>query len=97
MKDYTYLQAKNSGLRAKLGLMVISIDGFAFIPLVVLPFHVRPWSIGVCVSFILIFIVFEKLGYPRLVALRKIRSMIAGRYRASKDVVKRRRTMNSIF
>jgi len=92
MKDYSDILWRNSGLSARMGLGVASIDARAFLPILGLIFHISWTTFYIFVGAVSIFSFLEFLGYSAPVAIRKLRSTIAGRRRyvhRSKDRLRR--------
>jgi len=81
VKFYEDMQWRNSGLAARMGLLFVSIDARAFIPILALIFHISWTSLYIFIGAVTIFSGLEYLGYSAPVAMRKLRSIIAGRYR----------------
>ena len=91
MKDYTRFQARNSGLTARLPLMLFSVDARAAISILFVIFHFAWSSFYIFLVTLAFFGILEYFGYSVPVALRKARSLVAGRYRFVNQMSKRRR------
>jgi intracellular multiplication protein IcmT len=93
MKFYEHVQWRNSGLTARFGLMVGSIDARAFLPILGLIFHISWTTLYIFIGAVTFFAFLEYLGYNVPVALRKVRSLVAGRHRFVQRTVSRRRRL----
>ena len=93
MKYYERTQWRNSGLFAKMGLGIISIDARAFLPILPLILHISWTTLYIFIGAVSLFIFLELLGYSAPVALRKARSLIAGRHRFVQRTISRRRRL----
>lgn len=95
MKFYEDVQWRNSGLAARMGLGFVSIDARAFLPILGLILHISWTTFYIFVAVVSLFAILEFLGYTAPVALRKLRSLIAGKHRfVQKPVTRRRRLIN---
>lgn len=93
MKFYEEVQWRNSGLAARMGLGVVSIDARAFLPILGLILHISWTTLYVFMAVVSLFAILEFLGYSAPVALRKLRSLIAGKHRFVQRTVSRRRRL----
>lgn len=93
MKFYEDVQWRNSGLSARMGLGVVSIDARAFLPILGLILHISWTTLYVFMAVVSLFAILEFLGYSAPVALRKLRSLIAGKHRFVQRTVSRRRRL----
>lgn len=66
---------RNSALPVKLFI----VDALAAIPLLLAIVHLRVWTMALAFVWLLLFGILSRLGYRPLVALRILRTMIAGR------------------
>tara|TARA_R110002072_G_scaffold303138_2_gene495469 strand:+ start:8105 stop:8395 length:291 start_codon:yes stop_codon:yes gene_type:complete len=93
MKVYESIQWRNSGLAARMGLFVVSIDARAFLPILGLILHISWTTFYIFIGAVTFFAFLEYLGYTAPVALRKSRSLIAGRHRFVQRTISRRRRL----
>lgn len=91
LKFYDHIQWRNSGLSARMGLLVVSIDARAFLPILALILHISWTTLYIFIGAVSFFAILEYLGYTAPVAMRKARSLIAGRYRFVQRTTSRRR------
>lgn len=95
MKDYSWVQARNSGLTARLPLLVTSIDARALISALFVVFHISWETFYIFLASLAFFGVLEYFGYGVPVAMRRARSAIAGKHRfVNKVSVRRRRLLH---
>ncbi len=86
---------RNSGLNARLGLGFTSIDARASFFILFLIFNVSWDSLQIFLAAVGFFWFLEFQGYNILVAIRKARSLIAGKHRyAQSPIAKRRRLIH---
>jgi hypothetical protein len=93
MKFYENIQWRNSGLAARMGLIVGSIDARAFLPILGLILHISWTTLYIFIGAVSFFAFLEYIGYSAPVALRKARSLIAGRHRFVQRTISRRRRL----
>jgi len=93
IKQFSESQLRNSGLTARLGLLMVSIDARAFIPILFLLFNISWVSFYIFIGSVTIFSMLEYVGYSFMVALRKLRSLIAGKKRFVQKHNSRRRRL----
>jgi len=93
MKSYETIQWRNSGLVARMGLVVLSIDARAFLPILLLILHISWTTLYIFIGAVICFALLEYLGYSAPVAVRKARSLIAGRHRFVQRTISRRRRL----
>lgn len=93
MKHYEEIQWRNSGLSARMGLLAFSIDARAFLPILALILHISWTTLYLFLGAVSFFALLEYLGYSTPVAIRKARSMIAGRHRFVQRTTSRRRRL----
>ena len=91
VRDYGPVQWRNSGLSARMGLIIASIDARAFLPILALLLHISWPTLYIFIGAVSFFAFLEFLGYSAPVAFRKLRSLIAGRHRFVQKTVARRR------
>jgi hypothetical protein len=92
VRNYDALQWRNSGYSARLGLFAGSIDARAFLPVILLLFHISWTTFYIFVAGVALFGILEFLGYSAPVAIRRLRCWIAGRRRyVHRTVIRRRR------
>lgn len=89
-------QFRNSGLQPNVEVMGMKVSAVAFLPLVLNLFHWDKKLLIATLAFAAFFIFISKLGYTPFVAIKKIRSFVAGNQRNTEDVKVRRRRMNSV-
>lgn len=95
MKNYDHLLWRNSGLSAKLGLGIVSVDARAILPIFILIFHLAWSSFFIVLGSIAFFAVLDNMGYKFDVAIKKARSLIAGKDRfVNRAVARRKRLIN---
>ena len=93
MKDYTAVQARNSGLTARLPLLIMSVDARAALAILVVILHISWTSFYIFIGSLAFFSLLEYLGYGLPVALRRARSTIAGKRRFVNKASRRRRRL----
>ena len=93
MKFYEDTQWRNTGLAARMGLLVFSIDARAFLPILALILHISWTTLYIFIGAVSFFALLEFLGYSAPVAIRKARSLIAGRHRFVQRTISRRRRL----
>jgi hypothetical protein len=81
LKSYESTQWYNSALIARLGLLLWSIDARAFLPVFLLMFHLSWIALKICLVSILFFSLLEFYGFTTVIALKRFRSIVTGRYR----------------
>ncbi|MFA0809386.1 IcmT/TraK family protein [Microbulbifer epialgicus] len=91
MKFYEYTQWRNTGLAARLGLVIASIDARAFVFIFIFILHISWETLYTFLGIVTFFGLLEYLGYSVPVAIRKARSLIAGRRRFVQRTISRRR------
>lgn len=93
MRSYKDIQARNSGLTARLPLLVTSIDARALIAILIVVFHISWTSFFIFLATLIFFSVLEYLGYGVPVAARRARALIAGKNRFVNKASRRRRRL----
>ena len=68
----------NEWRHTALPVRLFVIDALAAIPMFAVLVHFRAWTVGLAVGWLLIFGVLSHLGYRPMVALRILRTKIAG-------------------
>lgn len=91
MKYYDHTQWRNSALSSRMGLGFTSIDARAFIPILAVLLHISWTTFYIFLGAVALFSFLEYLGYSAPVAVRKLRSIIAGKRRYVQRTVARRK------
>lgn len=91
MRNYDHVQWRNSGLMPRLGLLVVSIDARATLPIILVLFHISWTTFYIFLGAVILFSVLEFYGYTFSVATRRLRALIAGRYRFVQHPISKRR------
>lgn len=91
MKDYSHIQARNSGLTARLPLLLFSVDARAALGVLIILFNISWTSFYIFLGILAFFSLLEHLGFGLPVAIRRARAVMAGKKRYVNKVSKRRR------
>lgn len=90
-KDYSAMQWRNSALPARISFMLFSIDAKPVVLILLVLFRLKLSSLYVFLGAMAIFGILEFYGYSLPVALRRLRSILAGRKRFVHSSISRRR------
>lgn len=90
-KDYSHILWRNSALSARISFIVFSIDAKPVVLILLVLFRLQLSSIYIFLGAMAFFGVLEFYGFSLPVALRRFRSVLAGRKRFVHSSVSRRR------
>lgn len=94
IKNYDEFQWRNSAYPAKLGLLFMSIDARAFLPVLGM-IHISKTTFYIFIASLCFFALLEYRGLAFMVALRRFRAVCAGKKRyIRKTSIRRKRFLH---
>ncbi|MFK5948882.1 MAG: IcmT/TraK family protein [Methylococcales bacterium] len=91
LQDFTEIQWRNSGLQPRLGLGFAALDAKVFVFFLIFLLHMSKTTFLISLAAIVFFAVLEYYGFGINVAVKRLRSLIAGKNRVVHNALHRRR------